>query len=323
LKIDELENLEYKPILERAEARIEEAVLFKSISTKSLKDDVEIPSFPIAVMLVAATADPRIKRTYALAEAKRVSNQLKEENKEVIAKIARNFNWKLKTIENSPSTPSCDFALHFTDFVRNAATIQDKKWKLINRILLNGEVYLTKNETSRLLEEEVRRYIEKKLETEVGELPPSITARVERLKQLFFQKRGKTSWEEVPKEIVIPAYPPCIKSLYGTLSSGRHLSHIGRFTLTTFLVNIGMTVESVIDLFRSLSDFNERMTRYQVEHIAGGRGSRTKYIPPRCDTLRTHGVCPGMDDICKTIRHPLGYYRRKMRVVRTEAPAAS
>jgi len=84
-----------------------------------------------------------------------------------------------------------------------------------------------------------------------------------------------------------------------------------------------MTVESVIDLFRSLSDFNERMTRYQVEHIAGGRGSRTKYIPPRCDTLRTHGVCPGMDDICKTIRHPLGYYRRKMRVVRTEAPAAS
>ena len=84
-----------------------------------------------------------------------------------------------------------------------------------------------------------------------------------------------------------------------------------------------MTVESVIDLFRALSDFNERMTRYQVEHIAGGRGSRTKYIPPRCDTLRTHGVCPGMDEICKTIRHPLGYYRRKIRVVRAEAPATS
>jgi len=271
-------------------------------------------------MLVAATADPRIKRTYALAEAKRVSNQLKEENKEVIAEIADNFNWKLKTIVNPTGTPIYDFALNFTDFVKNAATIQDKKWKLINRILLNGEVYLTKTETSRLLEEEVRRYVEKKLETEVGELPPNILTRVERLKQLFFQKRGKTSWEEVPKEIVVVAYPPCIKRLYDTLSSGRHLSHTGRFTLTTFLVNIGMTVENVIDLFRALSDFNERMTRYQVEHIAGGRGSRTKYIPPRCDTLRTHGVCPGMDDICKTIRHPLGYYRRKLRVVRAEAP---
>ena len=273
-------------------------------------------------MLVAATADPRIKRTYALAEAKRVSNQLKEENKEVIAKIADNFNWKLKAIENrTGGTPTYDFTLHFTDFIKNAATIQDRKWKLINRILLNGEVYLTKTETSRLLEEEVRRYIEKKLETKVGELPPDIMTRVERLKQLFFKKRGKTSWEEVPKEIVIIAYPPCIKSLYDTISSGRHLSHIGRFTLTTFLVNIGMTVETVIDLFRALSDFNERMTRYQVEHIAGGRGSRTKYIPPRCDTLRTHGVCPSMDDVCKTIRHPLSYYRKKIRVVKAKVPA--
>ena len=272
-------------------------------------------------MLVAATADPRIKRTYALAEAKRVSNQLKEEHKEVIAKIADNFNWKLKAIENRTGTPTYDFTLHFTDFIKNAATIQDRKWKLINRILLNGEVYLTKTETSRLLEEEVRRYIEKKLETKVGELPPDIMTRVERLKQLFFKKRGKTSWEEVPKEIVIIAYPPCIKSLYDTISSGRHLSHIGRFTLTTFLVNIGMTVENVIDLFRALSDFNERMTRYQVEHIAGGRGSRTKYIPPRCDTLRTHGVCPSMDDVCKTIRHPLSYYRKKIRVAKAKVPA--
>lgn len=322
LKIDELENPEFKPILEKAESRVEEAVLLRSIGPRSPKDDVEIPSFPIAVMLVAATDDSRIKRTYALAEAKRVSDQLKEESKEVVAEIADNFNWKLGTVEDCVGKPSYDFTLHFTDFVKNAAIIQDKKWKLVNRTLLQGEVYLTRNETSRLLEEEVRRYIEKRLETKVGELPPDIMTRVERLKQLFFESRGKTSWEDVPKQIVVGAYPPCIKSLYGTLSSGRHLSHIGRFTLTTFLVNIGMAVEGVIDLFRALSDFNERMTRYQVEHIAGRRGSRTKYIPPRCDTLRTHGVCQGMDDICETIRHPLGYYRRQVRVVGAETPVS-
>ena len=71
---------------------------------------------------------------------------------------------------------------------------------------------------------------------------------------------------------------------------------------------------------QSLPDFNERLTRYQVEHIAGGRGSRTKYIPPRCDTLRTHGVCPSMDDICREVRHPLAYYRRKLRVAEREPP---
>jgi DNA primase large subunit len=81
-----------------------------------------------------------------------------------------------------------------------------------------------------------------------------------------------------------------------------------------------MTVDNVVDLFRTLSDFNERMTRYQVAHIAGGKGSRTKYIPPKCETLRTHGVCPGMDEICRKIRHPLAYYRRKLKVIKAKAP---
>jgi len=79
-----------------------------------------------------------------------------------------------------------------------------------------------------------------------------------------------------------------------------------------------MTVDDVIDLFRSISDFDERMTRYQVEHIAGARGSRTKYIPPRCDTLRTHGICPTTDKICKGICHPLAYYRRKLKTIKAE-----
>ena len=140
------------------------------------------------------------------------------------------------------------------------------------------------------------------------------------MQRLFMEKRGKIRLEELPKGTSIIAFPPCIKALYDAISSGRHISHVGRFALTSFLINAGMTVENVVDLFRSLSDFDERMTRYQVEHIAGGRGSRTKYIPPRCDTLRTHGVCPGMNEICKRIRHPLAYYRRKLRTIRKEAP---
>jgi DNA primase large subunit len=82
-----------------------------------------------------------------------------------------------------------------------------------------------------------------------------------------------------------------------------------------------MTVDNVIDLFRSISDFDERMTRYQVEHIAGTRGSRTRYVPPRCDTLRTHGICISMDEICRKVRHPLTYYRRKLKNIKPEASA--
>lgn len=34
------------------------------------------------------------------------------------------------------------------------------------------------------------------------------------------------------------------------------------------------------------------MMHYQVEHIAGMRGSGARYIPPKCETMRTHGLCP-------------------------------
>jgi DNA primase large subunit len=73
-----------------------------------------------------------------------------------------------------------------------------------------------------------------------------------------------------------------------------------------------MPPEKVIELFKNISDFNERMTRYQVEHMAGEKGSRTRYTTPKCDTLRTHGVCTNPDNLYRKIRHPLGYYRRKV-----------
>jgi len=271
-------------------------------------------------MMAAATADSFIKRRYALAEAKRVSNLLGNENKSNITYIANNFNWKIKPVKDPAVSLTYDFTLHYTDFLKNATVFHDKKWKLVNRRMLKGEVYLTKSEAARLLEEEVRRYIEGKLDIKVGSLPEAVMNRINRLKQLFIEKRGEIQLEELPKEVIVNAYPPCIKELYDTITSGRNVSHIGRFALTSFLINIGMTTKNVVNLFSSLSDFNERLTRYQVEHIAGERGSRTKYIPPRCDTLRTHGVCHSMDDICRRVRHPLAYYRRKLGAIRRKAP---
>jgi DNA primase large subunit len=315
LKIEDISE----PILNRAEHRIEEALLYALVSTQLRKEEIEISSFPVAVMMVASTADKRMKRRYALAEAKRVYNLLKEEkSKSKILEIANIFNWKIRPANNKPPY---EFALFFTDYLRNATRFQAKGWKLVNRIMLNGEVYLTKDDAARLLEEEVRVHIEKKLDVkEKVALPQNVADRVERLKQAFTKQRGKIELEGFPEEVVVSAFPPCIKHMYDGITSGHHLSHIGRFALTSFLTNIGMTAEEVVNLYRSLSDFKERLTRYQVEHIAGERGSRTKYIPPRCDTLRTHGVCTGMDEICRRVRHPLAYYRRKLRTIKVEAP---
>ncbi|MEM3612938.1 MAG: DNA primase large subunit PriL [Candidatus Bathyarchaeia archaeon] len=310
LKIEDLASPEFSQILERAEERVEEAILYAIVTRKTRNEEIEILSFPTAIMLAAATQTPFIKRRYALAETKQAYNNMKNEPPEKILAIAKNFQWKITT--NTDADVPYQFKLHFTDYLRNTTNLRERKWKLVNRLLKDGNVYLTINETARLLSEEIRRHIEKRLEIkDLPEFPQKIAETVEKIKSLTLEKVSGAEIEGIPKTLKKDAFPPCIKALYDAASKGRHISHIGRFTLTSFLVNIGMPTENIIELFRNSSDFNERLTRYQVEHIAGERGSRTQYKPPKCDTLKTHGLCIEPDQACRKISHPLTYYKRK------------
>ena len=302
--------------MDRAEERVRKALLDVSAYVRAQPRDepreieIETFSFPIAVMLVAATEDSLIKNRYSLAEAKRASELLKAEDKEKLFEVANNFNWNIRLVDIN--LPQYVFALRFPVFLKNATDFHDKNWKLVNHLLINGEVYLTRREVSRLLEEEVRKYIEGKVDTRIKSLPPGIMARVNQLRQLATKKRDQIRIEEMPKRVVLEAFPSCIKSVYDRIAAGRPASHIGRFALTSFLLNIGMSVEDVFKFFRSVSDFNERLTRYQVEHIAGTRGSGTRYTPPNCTTLRTHGICILPEPECKRAINPLVCYKRKL-----------
>jgi DNA primase large subunit len=311
LKIEELANSEMAQILNRAEERVKEAIWSVSVGKKR-ENDVEIPSFPVAIMLAIATKNSFIKKRYALAEAKQAFSVMQFETRERILAIGQDFDWNLES--NRGSEIPFEFALNFDDYLRNTTHLRDKKWKLVNRLLVTGKVYLNQHDVARLLQEEVQRRIEKRLEaTELPKFPEKITEMAERLIELAKERIGEEEMEGFPKGVSQSAFPPCIVALYEAASTGRHLSHVGRFTLTSFLVNIGMSPEKVTELFKSFSDYNERLTRYQIEHIAGERGSRTRYTPPQCTTSQTHGVCTNSDNLCRKVRHPLSYYRLKLK----------
>ena len=133
-----------------------------------------------------------------------------------------------------------------------------------------------------MLQEEVKNRVEKRLDVpEIKNLPPEIIVIAEGLTKSAQETMGQEI-EEIPKTVIQSAFPPCINAIYQAASTTHHLSQMERFTLTAFLLNIGMPPEKVSEIYKSFSDYNERLTRYQIEHIAGERGSGTQYT---CSTM--------------------------------------
>jgi DNA primase large subunit len=319
IKVDELADPSFNAIIKRAKGRIKEAIKNGVVEAELDDPSIELMSFPVAIMLVKALEDRFLYRRYATAESKRASKQLeKETNTRLLLLAKESFRWKL--VQNDErDAQRYPFLLYFIEYIRNAASFHEPRWKLVNKPVKDGYVRISKADATRLMEVEVERMISQSLLLEVDmKLPEELKTHLQEIQAVLEENRGKMGSEELPKEIVIEAFPPCIRRAYEGLVTGRKASHMERFALTSFLVNTGMDLDMIVKLFVSVSDFDEGLTRYQVEHIAGQRGGRTRYTSPTCSTLKTHGICINPDSICSGLRHPLVYYRRKLRLLKQQ-----
>ena len=312
----ELVEPEFTPILDRAIDRIKQTLFSGRISAELTQEDVDILAYPTALMLISALGDDRVRRRYALTEAKRGGQLLRNESPEKLLHIATtSFGWDARLDDRDLGNSHFELAVHFKDYVRNSARIRDLKWKLVNRILSAGYVLLPREDFARLLEEEVQaRVLEKTVDLKVT-LPQELEMRIQPLRSIVEARSRYFATEEMPRSVMAAAMPPCMKNLLSLLQSSKHMSHMGRFAMTAFLLSIGTSEEGLMKMFKSFTDFDERIARYQVEHIAGRRGSKTKYTAPNCGSMRTHGLCVNPDELCATILHPLSYYRKKTRVL--------
>jgi hypothetical protein len=143
LKIEDLTNPEFSTILERAQERVEEAILYTIVSRKARNEEIEILSFPAAIMLTIATQNSFIKKRYALAEAKQTFEDLKLEPKERILAIAKNFGWKL-TLDTQTRTPY-EFTLDFTDYLKNTTHRKKTRSQRTTKIPAQNKRNLGKN----------------------------------------------------------------------------------------------------------------------------------------------------------------------------------
>ncbi len=268
----------------------------------------ELLSYPVARILVSCINDNYLIKRYALAEAKSAHDKLKGLSGDELKELAEDFNIESRLDER--------VIVHFTDYIRYANAIHEHRWKLVNRNMEHGNVALTKEDFSRILEEAIRKRIESNLPVNVpAELCVKLQSHLEEIRDSLKSRKSEFSIEEF-REIMPDCFPPCMVHALSNARAGVNLPHSMRFALTSFLLNIGMNAEGIIELFKVSPDFDEERTRYQVMHIHGSTG--TAYTSPSCATMTTYGNCFGKEALCERISHPLTYYRRKAWMLRKE-----
>lgn len=190
-------------------------------------------------------------------------------------------------------------------YVELASSMRSGSWRLVNREVCRGRVRLVREELIELMREQIRQIIQRQLPLQVD---PELCAQISPVTQEIMRALQEQTLQQFG-EVQQSSFPPCMRALIDAITSGRNLPHQGRFALTAFLHTIGLTKTEIVEIYRRAPDFDISRTTYQVDHIAGARG--TEYTPPSCATMKTYSLCIGRDEFCGRIGHPLRYYLRK------------
>lgn len=303
---EELERSEIRDIVARAVDRVNAAA--KGEVYKSLERyEVEIISFLVSLILVKSIAIDSLTKKYALAEARRAEDFLSTDMKKstesqrqsLLAKIFEdlfnlNVNFDSKTAM---------YAIRVTSYLQRASHFHEQEWKLVNRPVTGGMVYLDADQTVRLVRNELVQLILERMESmNIPVLPNSIKDAAEQMRQSLshqFEYRPAASGKT----------PPCVKHALDSLTRGENLSHAARVMLATYLLATDKSVDEIISVFQNAPDYNEKITRYQIEHLAGSKGSRTKYSVPSCQKLQSQNLCYATAE-CNGIFNPVQFGRR-------------
>ncbi|MEE9586354.1 MAG: hypothetical protein V3W09_05565, partial [Nitrososphaerales archaeon] len=178
LSLEDFSQPDLSKVIGRAKKRILQARSWsREVSVELDYPDVEILSFPLALMLVKATKLDHLISCYSLAEAVRVEKLLESEREELVVQIFRNV---LK-IDLSPVSerkevfPLLNYKVTVMEYLKRATHFHQLEWKLVNRVVDQGYVYLRTHELIRLIRQEIDDMIRERLkDLAVPRLPENL-----------------------------------------------------------------------------------------------------------------------------------------------------
>lgn len=301
-------------IVDRALMRIKQSLVSFEIGPPN-EELEEFLSFPIAMMYVMKIKDRYLSSRYAHAEAIRMYDYLRKEGEGKLIQVAgEQFDWDVQTLSQEEidteigfSGRTFDLKVYFVNYIDGTKRFHEGEWKLGNRILKRGYVYVTQQQLARLLENIITDVLMTKLTEKMDiQMPQELQDRIPEIMEVLVRVKPDMG-SDMPERVDENRYPPCIKNMMKKLRAGINLSHNERFALTTFLINIGMNVDDIMELYENNSpDYRKDITEYQVNFLRG-KDEEIRYSPPACKALKTQGLC--IAD-CHVF-HPLDYYKRK------------
>ncbi|MFQ5497952.1 MAG: DNA primase [Nitrosopumilus sp.] len=302
-----------KPLIEKAYDRIMVAADGKIYKSDLIEDHVakeaalprEVFSFLLAIVLLKLCGMHTLIKRFALAEARRAEKYLEKDLSNISDESKKELAIRVIDDLFSVQVEKQDdyFVIPISDYLKHSINFHEREWKLINRHVENGQVFLTPHETVRLIRKELGTYINSKI---INAKTPTMIPGFED----FVNKLALLSKKFATYTVTTGEYPPCVKHAIDVLEKGENLPHSGRFMLATFLLSKGQSVEQIAPLFKNAPDYNQRVTLYQLNHLAGTSGSGTQYSCPSCEKLKTQSLCFATSE-CDNIINPLQFGKKR------------
>jgi hypothetical protein len=145
----------------------------------------DLLSFYLAALVLSQIQDRRVWERFAINESRRAEDFMNAAvNDEVLEVIWRDF--LIRAARSGPDEEErtgLPYKIHVTDYLRLVKGIDGAEWRLENRTVWRGWVYVTRRELVRLISEEVKARILRRLEeVKVDKVPEPIKETAERIR---------------------------------------------------------------------------------------------------------------------------------------------
>lgn len=229
----------------------------------------DIASFAAARMILGHLRNPFLTNRFAVNESKMARGRIDKADAAELDAVARSFG--INTTEQGG-----EMVLDLPTYLRFSP--RSVEYRIINRRIADGMVWIRGAEKKRLMEEAVKKHIEKM--PFVRDPPDSIVAAGEKLIAALPKAGGFAA------PLKVTDHPPCIERLLESARKHENLPHQARYYLATYFLAIKAPEDDIVQVFSNFPDYSEKITRYQVRQIG-----KKAYSVPSCATVMGYGLC--------------------------------